>query len=155
MPPRHGGAARAGGSRSWVAQRRPGLPSHVGRKAFFIPAPSGGGAAGAGPGRDRTGTGPAWAGKEGMRLTDREEQRFLALARRYERVPLLRVETNDLETPISLYLKLRPLGASFLLESAEGGQSVGRYSFIGLRPYAWLRSRPGGTEVDRDRKSVV
>ncbi|MDI3316766.1 MAG: anthranilate synthase component I family protein [Bacillota bacterium] len=82
-------------------------------------------------------------------MTDREEQRFLELARRYERVPLLRVETNDLETPISLYLKLRPLGASFLLESAEGGQSVGRYSFIGLRPYAWLRSRPGGTEVDR------
>ncbi|MDI3298883.1 MAG: anthranilate synthase component I family protein [Bacillota bacterium] len=84
-------------------------------------------------------------------MLDREREEFLERAARFDRVPLLRVEANDLETPISLYLKLKALGASFLLESVEGGQSVGRYSFIGLRPYARLRSRPGGTEVDRRR----
>lgn len=40
----------------------------------------------------------------------------------------------DLETPVSAFLKLRSLGAKFLLESAEGAGTVGRYTFIGLRP---------------------
>ncbi|MBX5464367.1 MAG: anthranilate synthase component I family protein [Clostridia bacterium] len=88
-------------------------------------------------------------GTEVRRLLDREQADFLEKAARFDRVPLLRLEANDLETPISLFLKLRPLGATFLLESVEGGQAVGRYSFIGLRPYVRLRSRPGGTEVER------
>ena len=40
----------------------------------------------------------------------------------------------DLDTPVSAYLKVREAGPSFLLESVEGGQSLGRYSFIGSRP---------------------
>src|SRR5687767_12238798 len=40
----------------------------------------------------------------------------------------------DLETPISLYLKLRGNGPSFLLESVEGGERIARYSFIGIQP---------------------
>ena len=40
----------------------------------------------------------------------------------------------DLETPVSAYLKLRGLGARFLLESVERGTVLGRYSFIGLDP---------------------
>lgn len=42
----------------------------------------------------------------------------------------------DLETPISLYLKLRGKGPSFLLESVEGGERIARYSFIGVSPRA-------------------
>jgi len=38
----------------------------------------------------------------------------------------------DLETPVSAFLKLRPLGARFLLESAETGGALGRFSFIGF-----------------------
>lgn len=38
----------------------------------------------------------------------------------------------DLETPVSAFLKLRPLGAKFLLESVEQGENLGRYSFIGI-----------------------
>ncbi len=38
----------------------------------------------------------------------------------------------DLDTPVSAYLKLRPLGARFLLESVERGEQLGRYSFIGV-----------------------
>lgn len=42
----------------------------------------------------------------------------------------------DLETPISVYLKLRGLGPSFLLESVEGGDKIARYSFLGIQPCA-------------------
>jgi anthranilate synthase component 1 len=41
----------------------------------------------------------------------------------------------DLETPVSLYLKLRGQGPSFLLESVEGGERIARYSFIGIQPH--------------------
>lgn len=48
--------------------------------------------------------------------------------------PLYRELPADLETPISVYLKLRGRGPSFLLESVEGGERVARYSFIGVAP---------------------
>ena len=38
----------------------------------------------------------------------------------------------DLETPVSAFLKLQPAGARFLLESVEGQERLGRYSFIGV-----------------------
>ncbi len=52
----------------------------------------------------------------------------------------------DLETPISLYLKLRGDGPSFLLESVEGAEHVARYSFIGVRPRAQYILR--GDEIE-------
>ncbi|MCE5259444.1 MAG: hypothetical protein LLG44_10405 [Chloroflexi bacterium] len=54
--------------------------------------------------------------------------------------PLVRELPADVETPISVYLKLRGLGPSFLLESVEGGEHIARYSFIGAQPRAILRS---------------
>ena len=48
------------------------------------------------------------------------------------RVPLRRRIPADLETPVSAFLKLRPQGAVFLLESVERGIQVGRFSFIGI-----------------------
>src|SRR5215510_9748455 len=47
---------------------------------------------------------------------------------------IVREISADLETPISVYMKLRGDGASFLLESVEGGERVARYSFIGIKP---------------------
>ncbi|MEN6480004.1 MAG: anthranilate synthase component I [Anaerolineales bacterium] len=52
--------------------------------------------------------------------------------------PLVRELPADVETPISIYLKLRGLGPSFLLESVEGGEHLARYSFIGTQPRAIL-----------------
>ncbi|MBN1680769.1 MAG: anthranilate synthase component I [Anaerolineae bacterium] len=50
-------------------------------------------------------------------------------------VPVYRTLLADLETPVSVYLKLAQTGtASFLLESVEGGEQVGRYSFLGVNP---------------------
>ncbi len=54
--------------------------------------------------------------------------------------PVIRELPADMDTPISIYLKLRGLGPSFLLESVEGGEHVARYSFIGTQPRAILRS---------------
>jgi anthranilate synthase component I len=53
-------------------------------------------------------------------------------------VPIYRELPADLETPVSIYLKLQDEGPSFLLESITGGNTVGRYSFIGLRPRSTL-----------------
>jgi anthranilate synthase component 1 len=61
------------------------------------------------------------------------EQEFLALAKQgYNRIPLVAETFADLDTPLSLYLKLANKPFSYLLESVQGGERFGRYSFIGL-----------------------
>ncbi|MFH1842270.1 MAG: chorismate-binding protein, partial [bacterium] len=65
------------------------------------------------------------------------------------RVPLRRRIPADLETPVSAYLKLKSAGATFLLESVEQGIQVGRYSFIGISPYATVRLQDEKVTVDR------
>ncbi len=60
---------------------------------------------------------------------------------------LIREAPADLETPVSVYLKLRGQGASFLLESVEGGEHIARYSFIGVQPRAVYTLRNGQVEV--------
>ena len=56
------------------------------------------------------------------------------------RLAVVRELAADLDTPVSLYLKLRDEAPSYLLESVEGGEHLGRYSFIGLRPSCILSS---------------
>jgi anthranilate synthase component I len=65
------------------------------------------------------------------------------LARDHSLVPLRHTFIADCETPVSAYLKLRGDGPSFLLESAEQGQQVGRWSFLGFRPRAVIRLERG------------
>jgi len=61
------------------------------------------------------------------------EQEFQALAKKgYNRIPLAVETFADLDTPLSLYLKLANKPFSYLLESVQGGERFGRYSFIGL-----------------------
>ena len=60
-------------------------------------------------------------------------ERFAALAAEgYNRIPVVRELLADLETPLSCYLKLAHQPFSYLLESVQGGEQWGRYSFIGL-----------------------
>src|SRR5688500_14555264 len=61
------------------------------------------------------------------------------LARDHSVVPLRHTFIDDVETPVSAYLKLRGDGPSFLLESAEQGQRVGRWSFLGVQPRTTIR----------------
>jgi anthranilate synthase component 1 len=61
------------------------------------------------------------------------EQEFQKLAQQgYNRIPLAVETFADLDTPLSLYLKLANKPFSYLLESVQGGERFGRYSFIGL-----------------------
>lgn len=61
------------------------------------------------------------------------EQEFLAFARQgYNRVPVVREALADLDTPLSVYLKLANRPYSYLFESVQGGERFGRYSFVGL-----------------------
>ncbi len=62
-----------------------------------------------------------------------------ALAREHNLIPLRHSFIDDCETPVSAFLKLREDGPAFLLESADQGQRVGRYSFIGFRPREVVR----------------
>lgn len=87
------------------------------------------------------------------------ELEFQSLARDgYNRIPLIAEHFADLDTPLSLYLKLAHVergGAhSFLLESVVGGERFGRYSFIGLPARTLIRARGFGdaavTEVVTD-----
>ena len=66
-----------------------------------------------------------------------------ALARDHTVVPLRHTFIADTETPVSAYLKLRGEGPSFLLESAEQGQRVGRWSFLGVAPRTVMRLEEG------------
>ena len=72
-------------------------------------------------------------------------------AQGYNRIPLMAEAFADLETPLSLYLKLafsKDGGKfSFLLESVVGGERFGRYSFIGLPARSLLRSSGFGANV--------
>jgi anthranilate synthase component 1 len=62
-----------------------------------------------------------------------------ALAADHNLIPLRHTFIDDCETPVSAFLKLRDDGPAFLLESADQGQRVGRYSFIGFRPRKVVR----------------
>ncbi len=61
--------------------------------------------------------------------------KFSELAGNYNIIPVWREITVDMDTPVSLFAKLNDSGDAFLLESIEGGERWGRYSFIGMRPF--------------------
>ena len=68
------------------------------------------------------------------------EQQFAALAAAgYNRIPVTLETFADLDTPLSIYLKLANKPFSYLLESVIGGERFGRYSIIGLPAHEWLR----------------
>jgi len=90
---------------------------------------------------------PRRAEKETAPVITELEFKSLA-AQGFNRIPLLSEAFADLETPLSLYLKLaggQP--HSFLLESVVGGERFGRYSFIGLPARTLLRASGFRTEI--------
>ena len=87
------------------------------------------------------------------------ELEFKALANQgYNRIPLIIEAIADLDTPLSLYLKLTQQNNggknSFLLESVVGGERFGRYSFIGLPASTVLRAHGMKTEVVKNDKVI-
>jgi anthranilate synthase component 1 len=83
-----------------------------------------------------------------MKITSFDE--FRELARRGTFVPVCKELVADLLTPVSAFLKVaEDADYAFLLESVEGGEHVGRYSFLGKDPFLILRARDGRTTIER------
>src|SRR5436189_6258214 len=83
-----------------------------------------------------------------MKLTTFDE--FVELAKRGTFVPVCKELMADLLTPVSAFLKIAEHSDyAFLLESVEGGEHVGRYSFLGKDPFVLLRARDGKTIIER------
>ena len=72
---------------------------------------------------------------------------FLKLAAQGNLIPVTRRILADLETPLSAYRKIRGAGESFLFESVEGGEHIGRYSFVGCNPRAVIQQTGSRVEV--------
>jgi anthranilate synthase component I len=89
-----------------------------------------------------------------MKLTSFEE--FVDLAKRGTFVPVSKEIVADLLTPVSAFLKVAEHSDyAFLLESVEGGEHVGRYSFLGKDPFLILRGRHGETLIERAGATTV
>jgi anthranilate synthase component 1 len=79
------------------------------------------------------------------------EQEFLALSRAgFNRIPVQLETLADLDTPLSIYLKLANRRDSYLLESVIGGERFGRYSIVGLPARERLEVRGSGVTLTRD-----
>jgi anthranilate synthase component I len=79
---------------------------------------------------------------------------FLKLAAQGNVIPVTRRLLADIETPLSAYRKIRGAGESFLFESVEGGEHLGRYSFVGCNPRAVIQQTGNRVEVIENGKVV-
>src|SRR3989442_11966801 len=79
---------------------------------------------------------------------------FLKLATQGNLIPVTRRLLADIETPLSAYRKIRGPGESFLFESVEGGEHLGRYSFVGCNPRAIIRQQRDQIQVLENGKVV-
>ncbi len=79
---------------------------------------------------------------------------FLKLAAQGNLIPVTRRILADLETPLSAYRKISGQGESFLFESVEGGEHIGRYSFVGCNPRAVIKQTENRVEVFENGKVV-
>jgi anthranilate synthase component 1 len=83
-------------------------------------------------------------------MTQTTFEEFVELSRRGTFVPVCREIMADLLTPVSAFLKIAEHSDyAFLLESVEGGEQVGRYSFLGKDPFLVLRGRTGETTIEQ------
>jgi anthranilate synthase component 1 len=81
-------------------------------------------------------------------LTTPSLRDFQKLARAHSLVPVTRTVVADLETPVSAFLRVAAAEPeAFLLESVEGGEHVGRYTFMGIRPYKKMTATDGHITV--------
>jgi len=81
-------------------------------------------------------------------------EEFSKLAGQGNLIPVTRRLLADIETPLSAYRKIRGQGESFLFESVEGGEHLGRYSFVGCNPRAVIRQTGDRVEVVENGKVV-
>ena len=85
------------------------------------------------------------------------EEEFNQLVQQgYNRIPMVLETFADLDTPLSIYLKLANQPYSYLLESVQGGERFGRFSFVGLPATMRIEARNNTvTLVDHDDSEVI
>ena len=82
-------------------------------------------------------------------MTETTFEEFVELSRQGTFVPVCREILADLLTPVSAFLKIAEHSDyAFLLESVEGGEHVGRYSFLGKDPFLIVRGRDGVATIE-------
>jgi anthranilate synthase component 1 len=82
-----------------------------------------------------------------------EFNEFSRLARSATLVPVVKSVSADLLTPVSAFLSIAENEPhAFLLESVERGVQIGRYTFLGARPYMRVRARGSAIEIERGRR---
>ena len=93
--------------------------------------------------------------KPSVHASQPSRKEFLALAKAHTLVPVCRTLMADLETPVSAFLRAAwPERECFLLESVEGGEQVGRYTFIGLTPFKRIVARGREIAITEGRKTT-
>lgn len=83
------------------------------------------------------------------------EEEFKRLAAEHNLIPVYREVIADTETPVSTFLKLKTDGYAFLLESAEGGERFGRYSFLGTEPSRVIKAKNEKVTVENGDGRVI
>lgn len=83
------------------------------------------------------------------------ETDFVDLADDYNLIPIFREVVADVDTPVSAFLKLERGDIAFLLESVEGGETLGRYSFIGLEPFLTISGKNGSVSVTGETEETL
>ena len=80
-------------------------------------------------------------------------KQFSRLAREATLIPVVKSVSADLLTPVSAFLAIASKEShAFLLESVERGEQIGRYTFLGARPYMRVRAVKGKVEIERGRR---
>jgi anthranilate synthase component I len=88
-----------------------------------------------------------------IRMPYPEFKEFSRLARSATLVPVVKSVSADLLTPVSAFLSIAENEPhAFLLESVERGEQIGRYTFLGARPYMRVRARGSAIEIERGRR---
>jgi anthranilate synthase component 1 len=88
-----------------------------------------------------------------MTMIRPEYKEFARLARAATLVPVVKSVAADFLTPVSAYLAVAENEPNaFLLESVEGGEKIGRYTFLGARPYMRVRSQGHTITIERGKK---
>ncbi|MEW6189740.1 MAG: anthranilate synthase component I [Actinomycetota bacterium] len=77
---------------------------------------------------------------------------FKELTKKYNLIPVYREIVADTDTPVSAFKKLGESTNAFLLESVEGGERLGRYSFLGNNPYLVITCDDGDLQIMQGQK---
>ena len=89
-----------------------------------------------------------------MEINLSKEQFSIYQSEGYNRIPLVKTCYADLETPLSIFLKVANSPYSYLLESVEGGENFGRYSIIGMPAKKLIQVRKKTVEIIENGKKI-